>query len=88
MCWLGRALRTPLRFLPESAVLPVLQGPLMGDFWALTRSNHGCWLGSYELEKADAFARSLTYGMTVLTSGRTLAITLLSLLGGLVHKES
>jgi FkbM family methyltransferase len=52
---LGRALRLPLRLIPASAVLPVLQGPLRGMKWICGSGDHGCWLGSYEHHKQRLF---------------------------------
>lgn len=59
---MGRLLRYPLRALPKSTVMPVLQGPLRGARWVSGSSNHGCWLGSYEREKQVELARALTPG--------------------------
>jgi FkbM family methyltransferase len=56
---IGRLLRFPLRFIPEDAVLPVLQGPLRGRRWVAGSFNHGCWLGSYEMNKQRRFAAAL-----------------------------
>ena len=47
----GRTLRLPLRLVPKSAVVPILQGPLRGKRWIAGSSTHGCWLGTYELAK-------------------------------------
>ncbi|HEY1332413.1 MAG TPA: FkbM family methyltransferase [Actinomycetota bacterium] len=59
---LGKAVRWPLRLIPPSAVVPVLQGPLRGARWIVGSSNHGCWLGTYEHDKQRAFARLLRPG--------------------------
>ena len=48
---LGRTLRLPLRLVPKSAVVPILQGPLKGKRWIAGSATHGCWLGSYEAAK-------------------------------------
>lgn len=42
--------------------MPVLQGPLRGSRWIAGASDHGCWLGSYELAKQRALARELRPG--------------------------
>lgn len=47
----GRLLRWPLRLVPRHAVLPILQGRLRGKRWTVGSSTHGCWLGSYEIDK-------------------------------------
>jgi len=44
-------MRLPLQLIPDSAVVRILQGPLRGKRWIAGSSNHGCWLGSYELSK-------------------------------------
>jgi FkbM family methyltransferase len=60
---LGRALRLPLRFVPDGAVLRVIQGPLRGKRWIAGSSNHGCWLGSYELRKQRKVIELVRPGM-------------------------
>ena len=52
----GRLLRASLSFLPKAAVVPIIQGPLRGKRWVVGSSNHGCWLGSFELAKQRAIA--------------------------------
>ena len=47
---LGRILRLPLRLIPPGAVLPILSGPLKGLKWVARAGNHGCWMGTYELD--------------------------------------
>src|SRR5882757_5029521 len=49
--FLGRLLRLPLKLIPASAILPIMQGPGRGLKWIVGSYNHGCWLGSYEFEK-------------------------------------
>jgi len=60
---LGRALRLPLRFVPDGAVLRVIQGPLRGKRWIAGSSNHGCWLGSYEASKQRKVIELVRPGM-------------------------
>lgn len=67
--WYGRALRAPLKLLPTSLVVPILQGPLRGNRWILGSSNHGCWLGSYELSKQRAMWAAISPGQVVLDVG-------------------
>jgi len=55
--FLGRLLRLPLRLIPKSMVLPILQGRLKGKKWIVGAGEHGYWLGSYELQKRLAFER-------------------------------
>lgn len=66
---LGRALRFPLRLLPEGTVVPILQGPLRGKRWIASSSTHGCWLGTYELHKQYHFASALRPGHVVYDLG-------------------
>jgi FkbM family methyltransferase len=47
----------------------VLQGPLRGARWIAGSSNHGCWLGSYEHDKAQRFAASVRAGDVVYDIG-------------------
>ena len=56
---MGRILRQPLKLIPASARVPIIQGKLRGTRWIVGSSNHGCWLGSYEQEKQELFAASL-----------------------------
>lgn len=60
---LGRALRMPLRLVPKSAQVPILQGPLKGKRWISGSFNHGCWLGSYEASKQKELIRLIRPGM-------------------------
>lgn len=66
---LGRALRLPLRLIPSTTVLPILQGELRGKKWICGSSNHGCWLGSYEKTKQDLFAQIVSPGDVVFDVG-------------------
>lgn len=59
---LGRALRLPLRLIPPTTVLPILQGPLRGLKWVTGSALHGAWLGSYELSQQLAIAATLRPG--------------------------
>lgn len=67
--WWGRLLRAPLVLLPDSLVLPVLQGPARGLRWIVGSSQHGCWLGSYEAEQTFRFASLLDRGQVVYDIG-------------------
>lgn len=59
---LGRLLRIPLRLIPPTSVMPILQGPLRSSKWIAGAGNHGCWLGSYEQQKGTAIAKALSPG--------------------------
>lgn len=60
---LGRAIRLPLRAVPQQTRVRILQGPLRGKRWFAGSSNHGCWLGSYETKKQRVVASVLRPGM-------------------------
>jgi hypothetical protein len=66
---LGKVLRLPLRLLPKGMVVPILTGPAKGQKWIVGSSNHGCWLGTYELEKQAVLERFVKPGMTVYDIG-------------------
>jgi FkbM family methyltransferase len=66
---LGRALRVPLRLVPRDAYVRILSGPLRGVRWRVGSSNHGCWLGTYELEKQRSIAARLRLGMVAYDVG-------------------
>jgi FkbM family methyltransferase len=66
---LGQLLRFPLRFIPTKMTMPILQGRLRGKQWVVGASNHGCWLGSYELEKQLLFQKTITEGSVVFDLG-------------------
>lgn len=59
----GRALRLPLRLIPDDTVVRILQGPLRGKRWVAGSSNHGCWLGSYEAAKQKRIFEVVRPGM-------------------------
>lgn len=61
---LGRALRLPLRLIPNTAEVRILQGPLRGRRWIANSSTHGCWLGSYEAAKQKKMIELVRPGMT------------------------
>jgi FkbM family methyltransferase len=66
---LGQVLRMPLRLLPCSLVVPILQGPLRGMRWIVGASVHGCWIGCYEVEKQRACVRLSQPGMVAYDLG-------------------
>jgi FkbM family methyltransferase len=62
---LGRALRLPLKLVPELTPLRVLTGPLAGWRWLSTAGPHGCWIGSYERDLQQLFVRTVRSGDVV-----------------------
>lgn len=58
----GRGLRLPLKLVPSSLVIPVLQGRLRGRKWIVGSGTHGCWLGCYEYEKQKLFVQKVGIG--------------------------
>ena len=65
----GRVLRLPLRMLPAGLDVPIVQGPLRGTRWITGASNHGCWLGSYELDFQVRAQRLIPRGTVVYDIG-------------------
>ena len=55
--FIGKLLRLPLKLIPKGMILPILQGQLRGKKWIVGAGEHGYWLGSYELNKRQAFER-------------------------------
>ena len=66
---LGKVLRWPLRFIPASMRLPILQGRLRGTIWIVGAGNHGYWLGSYESDKQVVFEKYIHPGNVVYDIG-------------------
>lgn len=66
---IGKLLRLPLRMIPHSMVMRILSGPCRGMKWIAGSSNHGCWLGTYELEKQKAIRRFIKPGMIIYDIG-------------------
>jgi len=66
---IGALLRFPLRLLPTSTVMPILQGKLRGYRWITGSSNHGCWLGSYEFEKQNYVSNLVKPGSVIFDIG-------------------
>jgi FkbM family methyltransferase len=59
---IGQLLRLPLKLIPGTMVVPIVQGPLQGKRWIVGSSSHGCWLGSYEFEKQQQFIKHIQEG--------------------------
>lgn len=66
---LGRMLRLPLRLISPAATFRVLQGPLRGQRWIVGADVHGYWLGSYERQKCELFAKLVQPGDVVYDVG-------------------
>src|ERR1700722_9598796 len=66
---IGRLLRVPLRLIPRSTVLPIMQGALQGKKWRVGSGAHGCWLGSYEFHKQKALQDEIKAGYVVYDIG-------------------
>jgi FkbM family methyltransferase len=66
---IGKLLRVPLRMIPRSVVIPILQGPLRGRKWIVGAGNHGCWLGSYEHDKQRQIQKAIKSGDVVYDAG-------------------
>jgi FkbM family methyltransferase len=66
---LGRALRLPLKLIPRSMHVRVIQGPLRGKRWITGSSNAGCWLGTTEQNKHNTFAKLVTHDSVVFDLG-------------------
>jgi protein-L-isoaspartate O-methyltransferase len=66
---IGKLLRAPLRLIPPSTVVPILQGALRGKKWTVGSATHGCWLGSYEYRKQKALRREMKTGQVVYDIG-------------------
>src|SRR5215475_14063057 len=65
----GKLLRLPLRLLPKRMVVRIHRGRAKGLKWIVGSSTHGCWLGTYELEKHLALERYVKPGMVVYDVG-------------------
>lgn len=66
---IGKLLRLPLKLIPNSTVLPILQGKLKGKKWIKGSSINGCWLGIYEFDKQILFQDYIKAGMVVYDVG-------------------
>ncbi len=66
---LGKLLRFPLRLVPARAKMPIMQGAFKGKKWIAGSSDHGCWLGSYEIAKRRVFETHVTKGSIVFDVG-------------------
>ena len=67
--FVGRLLRSTLRWIPRGATVRVLQGPMKGMRWVAGSATNGCWLGSYEVDKQHAITETLREGNVFLDVG-------------------
>jgi FkbM family methyltransferase len=68
--FLGKALRKVINTVfTKGTRVPILQGPCRGMKWVVGSSIHGCWLGSYEMEKQKRILEYLKPGMIVYDIG-------------------
>ena len=56
---LGKISRYPLRILPGTMTMPILQGPLRGKKWIVGSQRHAFWLGSYEPHMQELIAQEV-----------------------------
>jgi len=61
----GRLLRFPLTLVPPGSILGIRRGPAKGLRWISGSATHGCWLGTYELDKQRALERFIKPGMMI-----------------------
>jgi FkbM family methyltransferase len=66
---IGKALRAPLKLIPATTVLPILQGRLRGKRWIVGAGRHSYWLGSYEYRKRASFEQLVREGNVVFDVG-------------------
>jgi FkbM family methyltransferase len=62
--FMGKLARLPLRMIPKSATVSILQGPLRGSKWIVGSQRNAFWLGSYEPAMQEAMVRRVTPGST------------------------
>jgi len=65
----GRMLRRSLRAVPKNLTVSVLAGPARGIRWSAGAGVADFWLGDYETEKAELFARHVKPGGIVYDVG-------------------
>lgn len=66
---LGRVLRYPFNLIPKNITLKIIFGVNKGRFWRVGASTHGCWLGSYELDKQKVLSHYVQKSDKVLDIG-------------------
>ncbi|MGH9469072.1 MAG: FkbM family methyltransferase [Terriglobia bacterium] len=65
----GKLLRLPLKLIPKQAVVPMRGEALKGMRWVAGSSDHGCWLGIYELPQRRLFEKAVKQGSVVFDIG-------------------
>jgi len=58
----GKLARLPLRALPRTLTVRILQGQLRGKKWIVGSTRHACWLGSYEIHIQNVVAQEVKQG--------------------------
>jgi FkbM family methyltransferase len=66
---LRQLLSSLLRFLPEQTTIPILSGPLRGNWWILSSGAHTYWRGAYETELSRKIEVAVKPGMTCYDCG-------------------
>lgn len=59
----------PARALSARTVMRIRRGPARGMKWIAGSATHGCWLGTYELDKQLVIERFVRPGMTIYDIG-------------------
>lgn len=67
--FLGRLLRAPLKLIPRTAVLTILQGALRGKKWVVGSGVFGYWVGTYERDLQDFLVKKIKKGAIVFDIG-------------------
>lgn len=65
----GRLVRLPARLIPAESRMRIRRGPAQGLQWIVGSAAHGCWLGTFEVEKQQVIARFIRPGMTIYDVG-------------------
>jgi FkbM family methyltransferase len=58
----GKLARLPLRALPKTLKVRILQGKLKGKKWIIGSTRHACWLGSYEIHIQNVIVQEVERG--------------------------
>lgn len=67
--FIGEIIRFPLRLIPKSLTIKVLQGSNKGYKWVVGSGVHGYWFGSYEHYKQKAISSYTREGMVAYDIG-------------------
>ena len=71
---IGRAIRLPLRLIPDSSIVRVMSGPSAGTKWIVGSAPHGAWLGTLERSKLAHFVSHVRPGGTVWDIGANVGL--------------